>query len=196
MTRNDQLLLQLAQGLSVGDAAKEDDHDAGAVGGFNHCTATLINTPAACWHSSDFAPLNWFPPPATLLDGTAEHTKAQVDAPEVRREPEAVRRTAEVGEVVPAATPVHPVRARRRPPRISHRTARITTIPVLAPLIHVAVHVIQTPRVRLLLTHGMGRIARVLVVPRVISQLGITVAKTVRRRRPSPARTLPLRLRR
>ena len=41
MTRNDQLLLHLAQGLSVGDAAKEDDHDAGAVGGFNHCNAIL-----------------------------------------------------------------------------------------------------------------------------------------------------------
>ena len=35
MTRNDQLLLHLAQGLSVGDAAKEDDHDTGAIGGFN-----------------------------------------------------------------------------------------------------------------------------------------------------------------
>ena len=44
MTRNDQLLLHLAQGLGVGDAAKEDDHDVGAIGGLNHGTATLINT--------------------------------------------------------------------------------------------------------------------------------------------------------
>jgi hypothetical protein len=36
VTRNDQLLLHLAQGLSVGDAAKEDDHAA--------CTAILIIT--------------------------------------------------------------------------------------------------------------------------------------------------------
>jgi hypothetical protein len=28
-----------------------DDHDAGAVGGFNDYTAILIITPEACWHS-------------------------------------------------------------------------------------------------------------------------------------------------
>ena len=44
MTRNDQLLLHLAQGLSVGDAAKEDDHDTGAIGGLNYGTAVLIIT--------------------------------------------------------------------------------------------------------------------------------------------------------
>jgi len=39
------------------------------------------------------------PPPATLLDGTAEHTKAQVVIPVVRRAPAAARQTAVVGEV-------------------------------------------------------------------------------------------------
>jgi hypothetical protein len=52
-----------------------------------------------------------FPPPATLLDGTAEHTKAQVADPVARREPVAVRRTAVAGAAAPAATPVHPDRA-------------------------------------------------------------------------------------
>jgi hypothetical protein len=52
-----------------------------------------------------------FPPPATLLDGTAEHTTAQEAEPGVRRAPAAVRRTAEDGVDVPAATPAHPERA-------------------------------------------------------------------------------------
>ncbi len=51
------------------------------------------------------------PPPATLLDGTAEHTKAQDVVPDVRRVPVAVRRTAVVGVEVPTAAPVHPARA-------------------------------------------------------------------------------------
>ena len=44
MTRNDQLLLHLAQGLSVGDAAKEDDHDTGAIGGLNHCKSLTLTS--------------------------------------------------------------------------------------------------------------------------------------------------------
>jgi hypothetical protein len=52
-----------------------------------------------------------FTPPATLLDGTAEHTKAQAVEPDARREPAAVRRTAVDGVAAPAATPVHPARA-------------------------------------------------------------------------------------
>ena len=43
------------------------------------------------------------PPPATLLDGTAEHTKAQVVVLVDRSEPVAVRRTGDVGDAEPAA---------------------------------------------------------------------------------------------
>ena len=43
--------------------------------------------------------------------GAAEHTKAKVVVPVLRRVPVAVRRTAVPGVVVPAAAPVHPVRA-------------------------------------------------------------------------------------
>ena len=51
------------------------------------------------------------PPPATLLDGTAEHTKAKVAESEPRNVPDAVRRTAAPGVAIPAAAPEHPVRA-------------------------------------------------------------------------------------
>ncbi len=65
---------------------------------------------------------------AALLDGTAEHTKAVAEEPDVRREPVAVRRTAVPGEVVPAAAPVHPVRARCSTRRIiSHSSTRIVS---------------------------------------------------------------------
>ena len=50
------------------------------------------------------------PPPATLLDGTADHTKAQVVVTVDRHEPVANRRTVVAGEVKPATAPVHPPR--------------------------------------------------------------------------------------
>ena len=90
--------------------------------------------------------------PPALLDGTAEHTKAQVAVPVARHDPAAVRRTADAGVDVPTAAPEHPARARCSTSRIGRRAARVFAMPVLAPLPHVAVHVIQTPPVRLL-TH-------------------------------------------
>ena len=47
-----------------------------------------------------------FPPPATLLDGTAEHTKAHVDGPVARCAIAAVRRTGVLGGDVVSATSV------------------------------------------------------------------------------------------
>jgi hypothetical protein len=51
------------------------------------------------------------PPPAALLDGTAEHTKAQVEVPVNRPIHSAARRTAGAGEEMPATAPEHPERA-------------------------------------------------------------------------------------
>ena len=72
-----------------------------------------------------------FPPPATLLDGTAEHTKAQAVAPDARRVPVAEPRTEDVVVEVPAAAPDHPERAQCSTSRIGRRAARILTMPVL-----------------------------------------------------------------
>ena len=88
-----------------------------------------------------------------LLDGTAEHTKAKVVAPDHRRVPVAARRTAVPGAEVPAAAPDHPVRAQRRAGWICRRTARILAVPILAPLPDVTVHVIQSPAIRFLLAN-------------------------------------------
>ena len=57
-------------------------------------------------------------PPATLLDGTAEHTKPKVVEPEARRAPVAERRPADPGDAAPAAAPAHPERAGYRPRRV------------------------------------------------------------------------------
>ena len=92
-------------------------------------------------------------PPATLLDGTAEHTKAQVAAPAVRIVPAVARRTDVVSYVAPVAAPVHPERARCSTSRIGRRTARVIPVPILAPFPNIPVHVIQTPTVRLQSTH-------------------------------------------
>ena len=48
--------------------------------------------------------------------------------------------------------------------------------PVLAPLPHIAVHVVQAPGVRLLLPHRMQRSAIVVLVPGVVAELRGVVA--------------------
>ena len=55
----------------------------------------------------------------------------------------------------PAAAADHAVRARSRPLRVNGNPAGIVAIPVLAPLPHIPVHVIQSPRIRQLLPHRM-----------------------------------------
>ena len=105
--------------------------------------------------------LRWLPAglryaSGALLDGTAEHTKAKVEAPFLRRAPVAARRSAVPGVEVPAAAPEHPVRARRRAGWIRRRTARILAVPILAPLPDVTVHVVQAPGIRLLLANRVG----------------------------------------
>jgi hypothetical protein len=136
-----------------------------------------------------------FPPPATLLDGTAEHTKAQVDVPAVRRVPAADRRTAVAGVEKPATAPVHPARARYRPRRIRKLASEISTVPVLTPLPDIPVYVIQPPRVRFLQPDRMRGTTLVNLPPSVVRELALIISKRIRSRGSSPTGILPFRFR-
>ena len=63
---------------------------------------------------------------------------------------------------------------------------------------NIPMHVIQSPRVGQLLPHRMRRTTAVLVIPRVLGQIGVARVIPIAepRRGPRPARILPLRLRR
>ena len=62
-------------------------------------------------------------------------------------------------DVDPAAATVHTVRATGGTRRVGLRTAAVTAVPVLAPLPHVAAHVVQTQLVSLLRAHRLCAIA-------------------------------------
>src|SRR5260221_8155685 len=70
----------------------------------------------------------------------------------------------------PTAAAESSVRTRGGPLRIDDTAARIRPIPVLAPLPQSAVHVVQAPRVRQLLPHGMSDVVAVVFKPRVSVQ--------------------------
>jgi len=84
----------------------------------------------------------------------------------------------------------------RRSRRIRDPSRGIIAIPVLALLPHVSVHVIQSPRVRLLLSDRMRLIVRVLTIPRLVAQLLLVVPETPPSFLPGPAGVLPLCFRR
>ena len=75
------------------------------------CPAHHLRSSLAAGLRFGLRSLNLITPPATLLDRTAEHTKAQVVAPAVRRVPAADRRTAVAGAAAPTTAPVQPSRA-------------------------------------------------------------------------------------
>src|SRR5437867_4013262 len=64
-------------------------------------------------------------------------------------------------------------------------------VEVVAPFPHVAGHVVEAPRIRLLLTDWPGMSARVLVEPRVVAQLRRTVSEEICGRGAGPAGILP-----
>src|SRR5262249_47318961 len=68
----------------------------------------------------------------------------------------------------------------------------ILLVVVEAPLRDVAVHVVKAPWVRLLLADLVGDLLGVALEPGVIAQRRRVGAEGVRRRRPGPARPLPL----
>ena len=100
------------------------------------------------------------------LKGEAQ---AEVVARVVRRAPAAARHTAAPGIVAPATTPVHADRglgvvARIRRGRLA---VIILIVPVLAPLPHVAAHIVEAQLVGRFLGHGMVRSCTpIFIVPR------------------------------
>lgn len=89
-----------------------------------------------------------------LLNGIAEHTKAQAPAPVVGRITTPARSTAAV-HGIRAATPVDPLRTQRWPHGVRDRCIRIATIPIHAPTPYLPMHVVEPPRIRFLLTDIM-----------------------------------------
>ena len=116
---------------------------------------------------------------------------AETAAPVAGAAPAAGRRPAVRRDVPVASATENAEVAGTRPCRIRHRTARIVPIPIRTPLPYVPVHVVKSPRIRLLLPHRMRPVPAVVVIPPHILQL-----PRIRSRRPCPARILPLRLRR
>src|SRR5207253_813314 len=88
-------------------------------------------------------------PTGSLAGRNSGHMKAQAIVPVLRRVPVPVRRAAAPGVDVPAAAPVHPVRAP-------------LGVEVVAPLPDVAVHVVYTESVRFVRAH-LGRLADAVV---------------------------------
>ena len=75
-----------------------------------YVTATTVAAPPHSLRASTPANRSLASPPATLLDGTAGHTKAQVVEAVRRRTPVTVRRPAVASGEEPAAAAIHPVR--------------------------------------------------------------------------------------
>jgi hypothetical protein len=67
-------------------------------------------------------------------------------------------------------------------------------IPVLAPLPDIAMHVIETPGIGFLLTHGMGLFARVSDIPGIFTKFAVIVAEVKSCHTLRPTRIFPLRL--
>ena len=113
-----------------------------------------------------------------------------------------VRRPATACGHDPATTATHaqrPCRTGRRPKRPRRGlpwqySVVIPIKPVGTPFKNVPIHVTQAPRIRLLLAHRMRRLVRVLVIPGVLAQAQLAVAKIVPARASRSARVFPLRL--
>ena len=105
-----------------------------------------------------------------------------------------------MGVTRPVATPCDTARAGCRPCWINLCVARITSMPVLTPLPHIPVHVIQTPLIRQLQPHGLrilqSRIPGILSIPRVIPQPTLVIPKRPPTGRPCTTGILPFCLRR
>ena len=85
---------------------------------------------------------------SSRLRGGKENPETELAVAEVRRVVGAVRRTTAVGEHAPSAAADHPERARFSPLRIDgDSTGMGSHGPILTPLPHVPMHVVQPPRV-------------------------------------------------
>jgi hypothetical protein len=88
------------------------------------------------------------------------------------------RRGAGLGAGAPATAPKDPVRAASFPCAAVSRCAVIAVVPgILHPFPDVAVHVIQAPRIRLLLTDRMCLQVRIFCIPCILAKFRVRIAK-------------------
>ena len=132
--------------------------------------------------------------PQSLYNSAADNPHAVAVDAEPRRQAVAIRRAAVGGGVAPRAAAKHARRAGRRPRRVDRGRLLVVVpvVPIGAPLPDVAVHVVQSPGVRLLLAHRMRLAAGVALEPTVLRQLGFAIAKTIPRCRARAAGVFPL----
>jgi hypothetical protein len=106
---------------------------------------------------------------ALLVRQNLGDTQVQVIGEVPRHGVGAAGRPAVPRRLVPATAANHAFRAPRRSPRIVRRRLRIIVlvVPVLAPLPHVAMHIIQSPRAGPLPAHRVRHPARIAVEPPV-----------------------------
>lgn len=117
-----------------------------------------LRSPASAELPQSLAPLIYSPAPAPAYQTDSRQGGTQDEAAVVRPVvPGAVRRPAEPGGAAPAAAPDDPAGVLRRPLRVRHRALRNCAYTSLHHS-HVTMHVIQTPRIRFLLSNGMRRV--------------------------------------
>lgn len=122
-----------------------------------------------------------------------QQTQAQVDVPMTGFAVTAKRCTAVPGVEVPTPPAIDAVRARTGAYGVFHVSTRVPLrMPVLTPLPHVPVYIVQAPCICLLLPPRMRRPRSVLLVPPHLVQVALGVSGTKSRLRPRTARIFPL----
>src|SRR6202142_475883 len=96
-----------------------------------------------------------------MTEGNAEADVAAAQS----RPAAAIRRAAKRHVTVPTPAAIDVDGAGRRAGRVGHAPAGIMSIPVRAPLPHVAFHIEEPPGIRLLRAHWMGRATAVQGTP-------------------------------
>ena len=100
--------------------------------------------------------------------------------PVVRRAPEATGAAAIARRAVPDAASHHPIGTGRGPLRIGHFIVGIDAEPVLAPLLDIAMHVIETPGIGLFPGYRLNHIIRVATIPPYRIQIGVSATIELR----------------
>src|SRR6266540_4206494 len=108
----------------------------------------------------------------------------------------AIRRPAEAGVVVPTAAPMRPIQADKGPHRLHCSACGGGLIPVLHPLPDIAMHVIESPGIRLYLPSWVCPIVSIVPIPGIQTELARILAKAPSCRGPDASCVLPLCLRR
>lgn len=96
----------------------------------------------------------------------------------------------DIGLTIEASASDHSIRAVKR-----QSGAGIRLIPIQTPLENVAVHIVESPRIRKLLSDRMRPGPTIVCPPVVFTELGEVIAEAKLGRGPRAARILPLRFR-